>query len=173
MEDFDEFVDYVNVEVRVPQIRLPKRYLRDMENPFEFYACLPFKRRYRFSKDTVQYVILPLVVEELQKPNHRGLPVSPIIQVLLCLRYLATGSYQTVDGDLRGLSQSTVSLTINRVGTAIARHLPEYVKFPEDNTENMQLFYAIAHFPGVTGCVDGTHIPIKKSWRGYRGSIQQ
>ena len=36
----------------------------------------------------------------------------------------------------------------------------EHVKFP-DNLQNVQHnYYQLGHFPGVVGCLDGTHIPI-------------
>lgn len=44
-------------------IRAPKRYLRDYQNPFEFYSEWEFKRRFRFSKNSVILGILSLVEE--------------------------------------------------------------------------------------------------------------
>lgn len=44
-----------------------------------------------------------------------------------------------------------------------ARHLDEYVNFPQrrnDLMENIRLFYDIPHFPNISGCIDNTHICI-------------
>lgn len=41
------------------QVRIGKRYIRDGQNPFEFYEQ-EFKRRFRFSKHSVMFGILPL-----------------------------------------------------------------------------------------------------------------
>ena len=66
------------------QVHISKRYIRDAQNPFEFYNEWEFKRRFRFSKQSVMFGILPLLIEEgLQKPNNRGLPISSVLQVNL------------------------------------------------------------------------------------------
>lgn len=92
MDDFLEFVDIVE-EVDARQ-RMPKRYLRDIENPVEFYTEEQFCSRYRFRKATVVDFILPLIEEPLIKVNNRGLPFTPLVQLLISLRFYATGNYQ-------------------------------------------------------------------------------
>lgn len=52
-------------------MRAPKRYLRDYQNPFEFYNEWEFKRRFRFSKNSIMFGVLPLIEEELAKKNNR------------------------------------------------------------------------------------------------------
>jgi hypothetical protein len=74
--------------------RLVKRYIRDWENPMEFYEDVPFRKRYRFSKGAVIETLLPLVNAQLRRLNNRGLPVSPLIQLLITLRFYATSSFQ-------------------------------------------------------------------------------
>ena len=61
------------------------------------------------------------------------------------------------------MSQPSVSKIVKNVSAAIASLAPEIIKFPNPATEGqvMQQFSAIAGMPGVIGCVDGTHIPIK------------
>lgn len=76
------------------QVRVVKRYIRDGQNPFEFYNEWEFKRRFRFSKQSVMFGILPLIEGGLRKINNRGLPISPMLQLLVCLRYYATASFQ-------------------------------------------------------------------------------
>ena len=88
----DEFYNYL--EEVLENRRLPKRYLRDLVNPLEFYGEDDFRRRFRFRKDSFVNVVLPLVEEELSQPTNRGLPISPVHQLLLALRFYATGSYQ-------------------------------------------------------------------------------
>lgn len=95
--EFDDLHDEIEFEEEGAVIQIigaPKRYIRDGQNPFEFYSNLEFKRRFRFSKDSVLHGILPLIDDKLRKVNNRGLPVSPVIQLLICLRFYATASFQ-------------------------------------------------------------------------------
>jgi len=73
---------------------LSKRYIRDWENPIEFYEDIPFKKRYRFNKGNVIDFLLPLVNNELRRNDNRGLPISPLMQLLITLRFYATSSFQ-------------------------------------------------------------------------------
>lgn len=76
------------------QVHIRKRYIRDAQNPFEFYNEKEFKRRFRFSKDSVMYGILPLIEGGFTKANNRGLPIAPVLQLLICLRFYSTASFQ-------------------------------------------------------------------------------
>ncbi|XP_018570985.1 putative nuclease HARBI1 isoform X4 [Anoplophora glabripennis] len=130
----DEFYEDVGddvINILIP--RFPKRYLRNYENPLEFYDECQFQRRYRFSKDSTIHILFPLVETTLQTVNNRGLPIPPLLQLLTGLRFYATGSFQLVCGDLRGISQATVCRIIRKISI---------------------------HFAELLGCVDGTHIPI-------------
>ncbi len=59
---------------------------------------------------------------------------------------------------------STACHAIHRVTSSLARHFDEFVSMPFD-AESLALgkerFFWIAGFPHVSGCVDGTHIPMK------------
>lgn len=91
----DLFVD--ELEEREENIvRVPKRYIRDGHNPFQFYDEKEFKRRFRFSKEAVTHGLLPKVEEGLAKINNRGLPIAPVLQLLVCLRFYATASFQVI-----------------------------------------------------------------------------
>jgi len=54
-------------EVDILPMRAPKRYFRDYQNPFEAYTEWEFKRRFRFSKNSVRFGILPLMKKDLLK----------------------------------------------------------------------------------------------------------
>lgn len=92
-----------------------------------------------------------------------GLRITPRLQLLVALRYMATGNFQLTLGDCTDMSQPSVCICLRHVSAAIARLAPEYIKFPDPANENdiMQQFTRIAGMPGVIGCVDGTHIAIK------------
>lgn len=88
LEELPDIDDNDNVE------RVQRRYIRDGINPFEYYNDDEFKRRYRFDKDSVRFGILPQIEEGLARANNRGLPIPPVMQLLICLRYYATASFQ-------------------------------------------------------------------------------
>nr|XP_046468097.1 uncharacterized protein LOC124212257 [Neodiprion pinetum] len=94
--------------------RAPKRYIRDGENPFGFYSEQEFKRRFRYSKDNIMYGILPRIKAALVRANNRGLPIPPVMQLLICVRFYAAASFQLVNGDLMNISQCAVSTIIHR-----------------------------------------------------------
>jgi nuclease HARBI1 len=85
-------------------------------------------------------------------------------QLLLALRFYATGSFQLVVGDVFALDKSTVCRTLHRVTRAIAGLREKYVKFPatdNDRQKTMHQFYSKSKLPGVIGAIDCTHIPIQ------------
>lgn len=90
---YDQDYELVNL-VLDDIINIPRRYLRDQMNPFEYFNEEQFKKRYRFSKDVVGVYLLPKVILNLEKPTKRGLPISPQLQLLIALRFYATGCFQ-------------------------------------------------------------------------------
>ncbi|XP_028173906.1 putative nuclease HARBI1 [Ostrinia furnacalis] len=129
-----------------------------------------FKRRYRFNKNTMNFII-DLVRQDLQLDS-RGCGTSPELQVLTAIRCWGRREVQDDGGEIHGLSQPTVSRICARVARAIARHSETYIKMPESLTEQekvMREFYNIRRFPSVLGCIDCTHIKIKK----YGGDAAQ
>ncbi|CAI6344057.1 unnamed protein product [Macrosiphum euphorbiae] len=161
----DEYFDEFDVE------RIPKRYIRNIEDPFEKYNDNTFLKRYRFPKLIVMDQLLNLL--GINYANNRGLPIPPILQLLTTLRFYATANFQTVCGDLRGIDQSTVSRIIKRVSHEIASRFRDHVKFPQTEAEwsvIRQQFFEIAGMPGVGGCIDCTHIKIQNPG-GINGEV--
>lgn len=161
-----------------------RRYIRDAQDPFEFYDDTEFQRRYRFSKESVMYGILPKIEEGIARVNNRGLPIAPVLQLLICLRYYATASFQVISldetysiipkthlylfvyilqlllGDTHLILQPTISRTVYRVSLLIASLITEYIKFPASRAgqmENYRLFHDLGRGNGGIGlpCVDG------------------
>lgn len=154
-------------EEEILPMRIPKRYIRDAQNPFEIYYEHEFKRRFRFSKESVLFGILPLIEESLTKSNNRGLPISPVLQLLICLRFYSTASFQLVMDDIIQVSQATVSRIVFRVSILIARYINQYIKMPisdETRSKNKRLFKEHGYgpraigFPCIDGAIDCTHI---------------
>ena len=101
--------------------------------------------------------------------SNRGNPIAPQKQLLIALRFFATGSLQQVTGDTIGVSQPTISRVVSRVSKSICRLYDRFIKFPtnENSSEIMIGFYNLLNgdpnanpFPGVIGAIDCTHIRV-------------
>lgn len=78
------------------------------------------------------------------------------------LRFFATEAFQQVNGDLFGISQSTISRVVKRVSHALASRYREVIQFPQGNNllQVQRGFMDIGRIPGVVGAIDCTHISI-------------
>ena len=76
--------------------------LRDRFNPLEEYDGEQFRLRFRFRKDSV-FDLVKNLGKDLQHQSRRGLPLTPMQQVLIALRFYATGTFERVIGDLFGV----------------------------------------------------------------------
>ncbi|XP_020299384.1 putative nuclease HARBI1, partial [Pseudomyrmex gracilis] len=160
-------IEVIDIDDDDNNVRVPKRYIRDWINPFQFYSNREFKRRFRFNKESILYGILPKIEEGLANINNRGLPVPPVFQVLICLRFYATGSFQQVLGDTIIVSQPTVSRIVFRISVLLARIFNQFIKMPsvpDTIRENHRLFRDIGRrdrgigLPGIDGAIDCTHV---------------
>ncbi|XP_071631802.1 putative nuclease HARBI1 [Temnothorax longispinosus] len=90
--------------------------------------------------------------------------VSPLHQLLLTLRFYATGTFQVAIGDFGGIHKSTMCRIIKKVTEAIASLRPRYINFPNSDQslrDTKRRFYNIARFPKVVGAIDCTHVKIQ------------
>lgn len=94
----------------------------------------------------------------------RNHSISPVMQLLLALRFYATGSFLITAGDVIGVSQSAASNIVKRVSFAIARLAPQYINMPTMEADLLTAktaFYHKARLPRVIGSLDCTHIKIQ------------
>jgi hypothetical protein len=101
---------------------------------------------------------------ELQRPTRRSRDFPVSIQIMVALRFVATGSFQAVYGDIHNISQSSVSKITKDVTQCLVCVCRQYVVMPTDPAELqgiMQGFYNIANFPKAIGAIDGTHVRIR------------
>ena len=56
-----------------------------------------------------------------------------MLQLLASLLFFATGSFQSIAGDLLHISQSSVSHIVGKVAKAIVAHHQEFIHFPTPN----------------------------------------
>ncbi|KAJ3640434.1 hypothetical protein Zmor_003730 [Zophobas morio] len=71
------------------------KVFRDRRNPFEMYSEAEFRDRYRFYKDTVRHIIT-LIEDNIAPMTLRNCSLSPADQLLIALRFYATGNYHRI-----------------------------------------------------------------------------
>ncbi|XP_072023541.1 putative nuclease HARBI1 [Amphiura filiformis] len=142
------------------QIAVMER-LQERKDPFLKYSDAKFKSRYRFSKGNVLR-LTDLLEPNLQRPTNRSNPLLPVQQILVTLRYFATGSVQKLVGDDMNISPASICRTAHSVARSIASFRQQVIQFPrpDEMHQVQQDFYNIAQFPGVVGAIDCTHVPI-------------
>ena len=137
--------------------RADRIFRREIDNILQYYDDNELRKRYRFGRQTIEY-ITNLVRDEIRPETNHTHAVSATNQVLITLRFLASGNFQQVTGDtFANLDKTTVSQIIRRVTVALSRKINQFIKFPqsqEDRDIVKQGFYEIANFPCVIGCVD-------------------
>ncbi|XP_065080395.1 putative nuclease HARBI1 [Ochlerotatus camptorhynchus] len=146
-------------------VRLERRMIRDPVHieHFNFFFCW-FVRYFRVSKDLFCHLLN--IIEVQLGATIGSTTVLPVIKLAATIRFLAEGSYQKgVRNDLFvGIAQPTISKALTQVIGIMETYVcPDAIKFPTEEAEKNAIklgFYQKSGFPGVIGCVDGTHIKI-------------
>ncbi|XP_062613215.1 putative nuclease HARBI1 [Saccostrea cucullata] len=138
------------------------RFFRDRSNPLEDLDEDEVFERYRFRPQTILFILG--LLPNLARPTGRNNPLPPLLQLLLCLRFLATGAIHLLIGDSLNISRSTAGRCIRDIASHLSNLCRRFVRFPTGNDalSVKRAFSAIAGFPNVLGCLDGTQIRIRK-----------
>ena len=113
----------------------------------------------RFGREYIEY-ILNVIGKDLRRKTRRNHAMSPSKQLLVALRFFASGSFLQVVGDIEGVDKSSASRAVQHVSQLLAAKQEMFIKWPTTAAEvnaNKNGFYRKRRFPGVIGCVDGTH----------------
>nr|XP_023674188.1 putative nuclease HARBI1 [Paramormyrops kingsleyae] len=140
--------------------RIPKRVFRDRENPLDTLNDEQLILLYKFDRQSIYDLSDRL---QLDHSTNRSCALPAALQLMIALRFYATGSFQAVIGDVFHVHKSTVCRVIHRISNAIAGLLNTVVKFPSkpEEDEIATNFFNVAGFPRVCGVIDGTHIRIQ------------
>lgn len=122
-----------------------------------------FKELFRLSKEA--FVDLLSETEPFYKKTSRISAIPPILKLAAALRFFAEGGYQLgVGQDFHiGMSQPTISVVLEEVSNILNSQIcPKYIKIPtrDQQADTKRYFYDKGRFPGIIGCVDGTHVKI-------------
>ena len=88
--------------------------------------------------------ITNLLARDLRRSTARNHALTPLHQVLIALRFFASGSFLQVIGDTVGVDKSTVSRAVSDVARALAAKQEMFIKWPTTNAElveNKNAFY--------------------------------
>ncbi|KAJ6668314.1 hypothetical protein lerEdw1_015691, partial [Lerista edwardsae] len=145
-----------------------RRIFKDRGNPLE-WAPEDFQKKYRLPRHLF-FQLSQELDEDLRYKTHRNHSLSSELQLLCTLRFLATGSFQSVVGcdEYHRVDQATVSRAIDRVLAAINKHCKKYISFPQERNAVLtvkQNFADKYRFPNVIGAIDCTHVRIQKPFR--------
>ncbi|XP_062600943.1 uncharacterized protein LOC134262567 [Saccostrea cucullata] len=105
------------------------RVFRDLSNPLESLEEEEIFQRYRFSPTSILFIVNG-VHDHLQRDTARNRPIPPLIQVLLFLRFVATGAHLRLIGDSLNVSECTTGRVVKAVARAIITVFMNLIKFP-------------------------------------------
>lgn len=91
---------------------------RECSFDYDQYDEEQFRSRYRLTNEGFR-ALLDMIYPAISAHNDRGKPITADIQLLLTLRFYATGTFQLACADLTYISQPSVSRIIKRVSEAI------------------------------------------------------
>ncbi|KAG0710936.1 putative nuclease HARBI1 [Chionoecetes opilio] len=118
---------------------------------------------YRFPRHDLIELIQELE-PALGRRTRRANAIPTQTQVLVALRFFASGSFQNIVGDIGGPSQAAVSRIIRDVTNALSNKAVEEIRMPstaQDLSVSAQTFRRMRNFPRVIGALDCTHFAIK------------
>ncbi len=138
------------------------RVIRDRTNPLDVYNDNEVFERYRFSRVRIFELEEDLRVD-LEHQSQRNSALSPLFQLLVALRYYASGYFHNFAGDMINIHRTTACRAIRRVSVVLKRKMGQYIYFTRDRhalNATKTKFRNIGGFPGVVGWIDATHIRI-------------
>lgn len=153
---------YMHIRQRAENVRR-NRVFRDRNNPLDYMDDDQIVRRYRLSRPLI-LELCRMFENDLARPTARSRAFPVSFQIMVALRFYATGSFQMVNADVHNISRPSVSKITSDVTSCLKRVCRNYIKMPTDQAglhNIMRGFYEKTNFPNVVGAIDGTHIRIK------------
>jgi len=145
-----------------------------------FYLLLFVLQYLRMKPSTFDALVITLTDELEKKHTNCRSPLSVPEQVVVCLRFLASGdSFQSLAWCFR-VGVSTVHYIVQRVCDAIWKKLRDtYLPTPTESLwkDNADKFNILWNFPNCVGVVDGKHVTVVcppnsgSLFHNYKGSF--
>jgi len=98
----------------------------------------------------------------LQSQEKRRWVLSPTQQLLIALRYYATGDHYATIGLAFGVGKCAISTSVDKVTAALLTIVGDFIRMPteEELPTIMNGFYQKARLARIIGAIDGTHFKI-------------
>ena len=152
----------VNALFNLPRAMREKHY-RGIDQLAVDFSDDELRQRFRFGRQSIQYLADELS-GDLERYASKATALSVQQQIMIALRFYASGGQMQVVRDTMGFHKSMVSTVINDVTDALVARTDFYIYWPNDIQRRNKIkngFYQNAGFPNVIGCVDGTHVRIQ------------
>lgn len=165
-DNFDDLSTGSDNEFRAENRRAKKSRLipfyRTRKDILSYFSADKLMATFRFDRPSIEF-ITALIADILPRRKTKAQRnLLPLDMVLIALQFYATGTFQTVVGNVLRYSQPSVSRSIAAVSLSLSLISANHIQFP-DNLNNLKREYAeIARIPGVIGSIDGTHIRIQR-----------
>ena len=113
--------------------RVSKRVICNRMNPLENYSEGEIFDRFRYRLPTIMY-IMNNIEHSINHNSKKNCALTPDLQFLTCLRFLATGALHRLFGDSIGISETTTGRCCRSVCDAVFSNLlANTITFPMDN----------------------------------------
>ncbi|CAC5423162.1 HARBI1 [Mytilus coruscus] len=96
------------------------------------------RSRFRFKRESIQF-ISDLLRNDLSHTTRRSQPISVEMQVMLALRFYASGSFLEVIGDTMGVDKATACRAVNDVTNALLSKKDQFIKWPARQEERIEI----------------------------------
>ena len=110
--------------------RLPRVFNRHL--PWQGFSDNDLRKRYRFGRESLQH-ISRLIANDVRPTTNRNKALSTEEQLVIALRFFASGSFLQVIGDTHGYDKATVSRVVRKVALALASKHADYINFSSTN----------------------------------------
>ena len=132
-----------------------QRIFRDRNNPLDYLPEEDSIQKYRLTRKLILQVCV-MVRDDIDRPTNRSSPLSVSLQVMVALRFYATGTFQSVVGDIHMISKASVSRTRGNCPQMSRVYFDAYFWTRLDSCIRAQ-FRQLSVLLNVFGGVDGTH----------------
>ena len=118
--------------------RRPKKFRKGSQCEIDDFTDEELRARYRFGRGSILY-LTNLLADDITRNTRRNHALQLIQQILIALRFYASGSFLPVIGDTFGVDKSTVSRVVSDVSRALATKQNVFIKWTSTNHEQEQI----------------------------------